>query len=262
MIHGDADWGEPEALAPSQEFHGVLLCWGWPPNVDIGATGIADLVDVPPVSSHRLGIQLRGDRSPDLSEQADKTWWLTMFVYEGLEAMHADRLSRYLQPTLCRESRSALLWMPSIRLPSELPRRELLSRAVHVLPQDVVDRILHAAQHLQQYGSFPRASKRHHNIAFQEVSRLNTPGPRPRLNSALTSSASSHVLPMPQAMATETLPKWDDFGKTLLDHTSSPPVFWLQPGLGDATLSTRAAMDIVKMQLMYKCRIDVFIRRK
>ena len=91
-------------------------------------------------------------------EKADQTWCLNIFVCEGLRDMHAHLLSRYHEPSLCRESRSAVLWMPNVRLQSVLPRRELLSRAVQFLLEDVVRGIVRTAQHLQQYGSFSRGS--------------------------------------------------------------------------------------------------------
>ena len=256
----EVDWDDE-----NQTICGVFICWAWPLNADIAATGIQDLLLLPQFRPHRMAIQLHGGTSQDISEEADKTFWLTLFVCEDLPSAYTKLMVPYTKPSLCRASHSSLLWLPDIRVTNALPDRALLSHSVQLLPEEVVKGIVEAAEHLHSYGSFPRANrslKRHHNTAFEQVSRLSNKDSRPRLNTVLTMSALSHVLPMLQAKLGVSVPKWNDFGKQLLDKALSPPVFWLRPGLDNETLSTQIALESVKMQLMFKCKVDVFHSRE
>jgi len=270
MLLEEPDWDAPTTTSPEpvRIVSGVLVHWGWPLGAvhDGFSAAMQEYLLSDYVTEQRLGIQLRGDKHPDLSEHADKTWWCLLTYCADVPIALRSEASQYITPSMAREKKSTIMWIDSVKKPDNFQPQNHLRDAIPHLSLLLIDGMKQVASVFQKNYVLPRATARHANFVAKEMTALNvSTSAGPSLRPAMTTKALSLVLPFldvaSNANASPSIAlkkKLTTFGDFFLDHLVSPPLNWLTPGFHAPSMSTTSAIEAFMLQLAHKARVDVF----
>ena len=106
MLLEEPDWDDPTTTSPEpvRIVSGVLVHWGWPLGAvhDGFSAAMQEYLLSDYVTEQRLGIQLRGDKHPDLSEHADKTWWCLLTYCADVPIALRSEASQYITSSVSK----------------------------------------------------------------------------------------------------------------------------------------------------------------